>query len=221
MCNSWTLLDERHNQLRLKILPDPEPLNPRRDHDNASVLACAHRRYDLGDRDGLALLRDAIRESRFYRGSCEDDARAGALDLSAGCDLATALSRCPDIVSRALYLYDHSGITIATSPFGDPWDSAQVGFAFMTRKSVLKEYGGKLLSPALRERALALIEAEVVTYDQYLTGDVWGFVVEDEQGDQLDSCWGYFGSEYAIEEGREAARRLGVSHVPLTQDVSA
>jgi hypothetical protein len=35
---------------------------------------------------------------------------------------------------KDLYLYDHSGITISTSPFSCGWDSGQVGFIYLTRQ---------------------------------------------------------------------------------------
>lgn len=40
------------------------------------------------------------------------------------------LSRHPDVLLMPLYLYDHSGITISTSEFCDPWDSGQIGFIY-------------------------------------------------------------------------------------------
>ena len=54
----------------------------------------------------------------------------------------------------------------------------------------------------LREKAEALMRAEVMEYDQYLTGDVWCTRIEDLNRNTLDSCCGFFGNDYAIEEGR-------------------
>lgn len=47
-----------------------------------------------------------------------------------------------------------------------------------------------------RERAVDLLIGEVAEYDQYLTGDVWGYVVGD------DSCWGFYGREYCEQEAK-------------------
>jgi hypothetical protein len=34
----------------------------------------------------------------------------------------------------------------------------------------------------------------VQTYDDYLTGNVWGFIIEDEDEENGgDSCWGFIG----------------------------
>ena len=40
-----------------------------------------------------------------------------------------------------LYLYDHSGITMSTGSFCDSWDSGQVGFIYVTKEDIEKEYG--------------------------------------------------------------------------------
>jgi len=38
--------------LILKIIQDPDPIDPRKDYCEASTLCCDHGRYDLGDEDG-------------------------------------------------------------------------------------------------------------------------------------------------------------------------
>jgi hypothetical protein len=190
--------------LILKIIQDPDPFNPREDYCEASTLCCDHGRYDLGDKDGHEKARDAIRASRDYRESWEDYESDQDLDFSHGPDLYEAIQRCTDIVTLPLYLYDHSGITIRCAPFSCPWDSGQVGFAFMSKATILKEYGGKILTKAKREKAEGLIQAEVKTYDSYLTGDCWGFAIEDQDGETLDSCWGFLGdSDYCEQEAQD------------------
>jgi len=73
----------------------------------------------------------------------------------------------------------------------------------MTKETILREYGGKLLTQVKREKAQALIEAEVATYDSYLRGDCWGFAIEDQNGETLDSCWGFLGdSDYCEQEAQ-------------------
>lgn len=194
--------------LILKIIADPDPLNPREDYCEASTLVCDHRRYNLGDADGHDKACAAIRASRDYREQWEDF-DGEALDFSHGPDLFKAILRCSDIVTLPLYLYDHSGITIRCAPFSCPWDSGQVGFAFMTKETILHEYGGKILSPAKRERAESLIRGEVETYDSYLRGDCWGFAIEDQDGETLDSCWGFLGDpDYCEQEAQAVYKRL-------------
>ena len=51
---------------------------------------------------------------------------------------------------------------------------------------------------AAKEKVRKYLQAEVEGYDQYLTGDVYGFILEG--GGQDDSCWGFYGSNF-IENG--------------------
>ena len=99
-----------------------------------------------------------------------------------------------------LYLYDHSGITISTSPFSCHWDSGQIGFVFVSKEKLKKEYGVKRITNEVIERATKILLAEVKTYDQYLTGEVYGYKVIDEKGNEEDSCWGYYGEDSIKEE---------------------
>lgn len=94
-----------------------------------------------------------------------------------------------------LYLYDHSGITMSTQPFSCRWDSGQVGWIYVTHEDIVKEYGDLDI-----EKAKKVLEGEVETYDQYLTDDVYGFVLEDKNGDVIESIWGFHGLDYLEEE---------------------
>lgn len=118
-----------------------------------------------------------------------------------------------------LYLYDHSGVTMNTTGFSCPWDSGQVGYIVCPLRTARETF---LTAPdaswdtlcerdagdgrTLLDRTLDLMREEVTTYDRWLTGDVWGFVVEDpDTGEQTDSCWGFYGRDEALAEGLLAA----------------
>jgi hypothetical protein len=103
-----------------------------------------------------------------------------------------------------LYLYDHSGITMSTSGFSCPWDSGQVGVIYVTPERIRAEYGAD--SAESREQARKALECEVKVYDQYLTGDVWGFLAEETEDCPCcgspkvvieDSCFGFYGADKA------------------------
>lgn len=186
-------LTENHGDYRIEIFYDDDPSNPRED-DNLSALVCFHGRYNLGD-------------PHDYR--TEDH---GGWD-----DVRQAIIRDYDpVVILPLFLYDHSGITIRVGRgFGEidaqGWDWGCVGFAFVSRdkydaeRAVAPDY-----SPADAE---ARLRAEVETYDQYLRGEVFGYVVSkvstcdhgDEHADTEDSCWGFYSVEDALSEARAAA----------------
>jgi hypothetical protein len=80
-------------------------------------------------------------------------------------------------ISLPLFLYDHSGITMSTGRFSCPWDSGQVGFIYVSREKVREEYGWKVITKKREEKIVEILRDEVKTYDQYLTGDVYGYIV--------------------------------------------
>lgn len=186
-----------------------------RDWDNVSTMVCEHRRYNLGDDDGAATARAAVRNSRDYRSTWEEtesgEFRHGGqlqdcLDLSEPNDLWYAVNMCSDIVAMPLFLYDHSGITISTGRFSCPWDSGQVGFAFVTLDTIKRETKWRTMCKPAVEWARRCIDGETDVYDDYLRGNVYWFETQratewDSDGDpteweDLDSCGGYYGSDH-------------------------
>jgi hypothetical protein len=158
----------------IRIMQDPSPSSPR-SNENMGTMIAFHRNYNLGDKDHGFSTKD-------YNGW--DEMEAG---------IRKEYGR--DAVILPLYLYDHSGITMNTTGFSCRWDSGQVGFIVASLDSVRESYGIKRVTRKQRTRALEHLVAEVAEYAQYLEGDVYGFVLEDENGHPVDSCWGFYGSD--------------------------
>jgi hypothetical protein len=178
-----------HNGKTVKIFVDSEPSNPRTEWDNLATFVCWHRRVNLGDDQIAGCSASELREK----------VESGGEEI---------------LAILPLYLYQHSGMTISTTPFSCPWDSGQVGWAYVTKANAekmgcigsykdqetgeTKEYNAEFFAEAIR--------GEVKTYDRYLTGEVYGYEVEDEKGDHLDSCWGFFDDiDYVRTEAKSAA----------------
>lgn len=169
------------NGYRVDIYPDHDPVDSPRDWDNVGTMLCAHGRYELGDE------------------------QLAADDFSGWQSVVQHLKRDrAAVIVLPLYLYDHSGISISTGDFTDPWDSGQVGYIYADRDAILEALGGKKITAAKLKRAEQILRNEVATYDQYLTGDVYGYTVTDPHGHDLDSCWGFYGMKYAKEEANAA-----------------
>jgi len=173
--------------MTVKIYRDEDAESPR-EWDNLGTMVCWHRRYHLGDEITWKYItgRPHFGSPDEFREWLETSEGKGAIVLP-------------------LYLYDHSGITMSTGPFSCPWDSGQVGWIYATRETIRKEYSAKRITKKLRTKVVEVLQGEVKTYDEFLTGQVYGYVVEDAEGNDLDSCWGFFGMEYCKEEGRRAA----------------
>jgi len=160
----------------LEIYHDDGDSNPR-EWDNLGKMVCLHRNYILGDKHDYK--RDEYNSWEELKDAIEENERP--------------------LVILPLYLYDHSGITMNTTGFSCGWDSGQVGWIYVTKKQL--EILGTRISDnetyaEFKERLKEYLVAEVKTYDQYLTGDVYGFVLKDSEGDQVNSCWGFYGDNW-------------------------
>jgi hypothetical protein len=96
-------------------------------------------------------------------------------------------------------MYEHSGIAISTTPFNCSWDSGKIGFVLITKKDLREAMNCKRITSKVIEYAKKVIEAEVSEYGQYLNGDVYGYQILDEDGNEIDSCYGYYDKEVCIE----------------------
>ena len=97
-----------------------------------------------------------------------------------------------------LSMYSHSGVVLSLgsgSHFPDArWDVSHVGVVLVSKK----EWPD-------RDKAAQVAKGLIETWNQYLSGDVYGVVVETfnkekENTEEVDSCWGYYGNKYAMEE---------------------
>lgn len=182
------------------IYQDIDPLNPR-EFDSLGTMACFHTGYSLGDEetpdyysDWLADMADSIED---LPATIEDMVVNGAPVQELGKVLLPLIRKHFFILP--LFLYDHSGLWMSTSnrswPFNCPWDSGQVGWIYVSRKRVREQYGIKRISKKLQDKVLDRLVGEVRTYSQYLSGDIYGYIVWDDDGEEVDSCWGYYGSD--------------------------
>lgn len=110
-----------------------------------------------------------------------------------------------ELVGLPVYAYIHGGAIIRTTPFSCPWDSGQSGWVYCTKADARKTFGGKILTAKARQRTLNVLQAEVETFNQYLNGEVYGYVVIVD-GEEVDSCWGYYGLKDVEAEGVSAAK---------------
>jgi hypothetical protein len=126
--------------------------NPRED-DNLGSMVCYHRRYNLGDKNP------------YLPGHYKPNSG----DFWGWTDLGKYLDKVHDLaVCLPVYMYEHSGIAVSTKPFSCPWDSGQIGFIFVSKEKLRKEYGVKRITASLVAKAVRILEAEVQEYNQYL-----------------------------------------------------
>ena len=153
----------------LEIFQDDCNESPR-EWDNLGEMVCSHRRYHLGDIQILTGTEESFDPSEHWG---------------------------KDGFWLPLYLYDHSGVTMSTTPFSCHWDSGQVGWIGVSRAKIKEEFivAEGETEEQIRERALQCLRREVETYDQFLRGDVYGFRLL-KKGEVEDSCWGFYGTNW-------------------------
>lgn len=158
----------RYRNHKIEIFPDYDYGNfeTPRDWDNLGHMVCFHSRYVLGDEHDFTV--EEIKE----------------------------FIEREDVISYPLYLYDHSGITISITPFSCPWDSGQVGYIYVTKEELRKEFKKRRITNKVIDKAKEILRSEVEVYDQYLTGDIYEFIIRNEKNEIVDSCCGFFGYDF-------------------------
>ena len=202
---------ETYKDWTIEIHNDTDPMNPRTDFDNLGTMCCWHRRMNLGDNpekiERFSPIEWMIHELIYNYESkipypkdsyCEDW-------LMEDEERVLKYFNKFHIVLQ-INAYEHGGITISSGGFSDIFDSGQLGFIYISKEKALKEFSQKKWSKKLEEKVIRILEGEIETYDQYLTGDVHGFCIyrpEDEDCDNVEeSVWGFYGSKYCMEEAR-------------------
>lgn len=185
---------ESYRGYNINIYYDEDPMNPRRDWDNLGTMYTAHRRYCPEKQlDAFFNIHEIF------------DGKLGKFRES-------FLKR---YIALPLYLYDHSGRTISTSPFADPWDSGFFGIIAVPLEKVREEFKWKTITQERRKQIEKYLQGEVESYDEYLRGEVYGYDIKVDEGADEDgmlpeiddSCWGFFGDsgiEQIISEARSS-----------------
>ena len=167
-----------NEKYKLEIFDDLNPCSPR-EFDNLGTMVCFHRRYNLGDETELK-----------------------SSDFSSWEELENYLYKEEDaLIAIPVFMYDHSGLWINTTGFSCPWDSGQIGYIYISKEKVRSEYSCKRISKKLKEMIREMLCSEVDLYNDYLSGNVYGFTLTDkENAEEIDSSCGFYGTDY-IENG--------------------
>jgi len=168
--NRMEIIDYRGWKIEIKR--DEFSNDPRKEYDNLGTMVCFHRRYGLGDENH---------------------------EIKNPAELENLINRA-DVIALPLYLYDHSGLTMAIQPFSCPWDSGQVGYIFVTYEKLREIYNVKRITKKTRALARSILLSEVELYDSYIRGDVFGYEITDSKGKFFDCCYGFYGHDNIVNE---------------------
>lgn len=178
-----TIHHEEHEGWKVEVFQDWDAESPASwDQLGKFVRLSPLRRWDIGDRDADGSEEEAIERGgfallkRWLRLSSDEFAVTFRLDEGGG-------------GQARLYESDYDG-------------SNPSGFLVTDHVRVTELCGAdpKYHTAEWIENAL---KGEIEVWGQYVEGDVWGYVVEDPDGNHRDSCWGFYGFDYACTEAKE------------------
>lgn len=97
--------------------------------------------------------------------------------------------------------YEHGLVKyFLTSSDINDWDTCTCGIMYVSKEDVRKNYNVKRISKKLIERVFKVFDYELEEYTNYANGDVYGYKLYELSGEEIDSCWGFYGGiEDAIE----------------------
>ena len=173
----------------LKIYYDSNAENPREFTEYDSVIAYKSQ-YTLGEEiipEPIDWLEEKLNVPKKYEYS---NARLAELET-------IFFDR---FIAKRIYLYEHSGLAVSTSPFSNKWDSGQVGYIYITKEKVRDNYNVKKVGKKVKELVLENLEVQVEELNHYVSGDVFGFKILDSEDSVVDSCWGFYGDNF-LENG--------------------
>jgi hypothetical protein len=175
---------ELEDKLVAKLLQDTESENPRQSFDHAGTLVCENDNYDLSDKDAALPA-----HSSWHSDRTDIELSARYIELKGGVALPLRFSD-----------YGSSGATIHETSADD------ANALLWCDRDKLEEEWAKHGSPDPKAAALACLKSECEELNQYLQGEVYGYVIESPDGEFLDSCWGFYGDDYATDEAQSAAK---------------
>lgn len=186
------------------IVPDMDPASPA-EWDNVGALA-----YDIR---GAYLNRDDLPSDHYgigrFTDTCWNCGGTGEVDGDGpplrceACDATGYATDGEEIAKRirgavvCLPVYAYDGRLGTVLEIADEWESAN-GWIYATHESVETCIG----TDATGDHIVAALESELKTWQQWAQGDVYGVEIYDPAGNMVDSCYGFYGIEYAIEEAR-------------------
>lgn len=189
--------EEIYRGCKIEILPDEDPLSPR-DDDNVGTMVCWHSRYKLGDEQ------PKIESSQFLESLALKKVDRSELlgdDVISPEHIQKILDK--HFVVLPLYLYDHSGICMQTSPYSCQWDSGQVGWIYCDKVKAKEWYGGEPDQAQIEKN----LTQEVASYSAYISGGYVGYRIS-RKSKELESCWGFDDDKYCLSEAKSVVDYL-------------
>lgn len=194
--------EQQINGLRVKIVDDPDPQNPRTEFDQISMIAGADGAGEYVQLD----VDDLITKAAVW---WDEEHPHEKTDLFGFCKkYLVAEHDAEPGTFVGLSMTDHGSVVLHVDVEDghqpNRWDSSFIGWAFATNDKITEQWGDDYNIISVRE----VIVAEMETYASYLCGFCYGYVIENYNGDVYDSCYGFYSDEDAMSEAKAAAEHM-------------
>jgi len=165
-------------QPRLIIRYDDDARNPREDGDNLGYWITCDRKHQSPDEH--AELEAIVKNTSEEADNQADHIRRIKKSVK------NALSE-KVLAVYPVVKYDHSGVSYSLGT-AQGWDYSNNGFYIITDRTA------KALGTAKKDFE-QVIKQEIETYNSWINNEVYGFTLFNEQGEVIDSCWGFYDFE--------------------------
>ena len=107
-----------------------------------------------------------------------------------------------DYIAYRVCIVDHSYVALSLNrPVPNPYmgfDTGTSGIMAVSKDAVRREYGVKRITKNIRKKVESVFEGELNALEKYMNGEVDGYMIDDG----MDSCWGFYSMDEAIEEAK-------------------
>lgn len=195
MMNKENVVNEyKKGNVTLQIVYDINATNPREFY-NIGKMACWSKSYDLGDKKPECSPGEFLRQLA-YNVTCMPKEKIT--------DKVISELLKEHYVILPLFAYLHGDIAISTKPFTCKWDSGQIGYIYALKQEFINETGYTEEELFNEGKAEEMLKEEVKTYNDYLTGNVYGYYITEEKTCEtcnhkhetvLEACCGFYGDD--------------------------
>ena len=192
--------EEKYLGKTIKLFLDEASESPR-DWDNLCTLLGVHQRLNIFDEE---------MPTAGQSGSLEEDFFAYIYDYLEGHDKSWDMltpkqaERAGNGIRRRYVFTPYSAYTkggcILRVGYAHGWDCGVVGMMFCSRDDIKKA------GLQTAKQAMKIMEAELDEFSQYCNGEVYCYEITDESGEDVESCGGFLGMDYALVEARSVIK---------------
>ena len=181
------------NKVQAELVYDPDATNPREWDNLGSILISPNKSHWIANSDS------AVDTSvPFGKNPLEhwENLRREQLNLKKSEAIAYPITK-----------YEHGEISLQLG-YKQGWDYGVVGFVYVTKETLRKEYGVTRITKSVIARAESCLQYELDMLTAWLNGYCYGWQIKEyaitddgldwEEVDTLVTCWEYFDKEQAL-----------------------